>query len=161
MIEFKGQLSFEVQKHIYKKTRRMLHIVFLVAWLVLLFPIAFFTIGHNMTLFLYGYLAMLPVLHLIVLACQPSRKKPMLSGKLTIDNEHIEYESKQATVYRSTCDVKIVRDYGDFYDIISYFGKGSDFFVCQKSLLSYGTLGDFEKLFSGKIVRMDKSSKYQ
>ena len=48
MIEFNGQPSFEVQKHIYKKTRRMLHIAFSVAWFVLLFPIAFFTrIGYT------------------------------------------------------------------------------------------------------------------
>lgn len=159
MIEFNGQPSFEVQKHIYKKTRRMLHIAFSIAWFVLLFPIAFFTIVHNMTLFLYGYLAMLPVLYSIVFACQPSRKKPMLPGKLTIDNEYIEYKSRQATVCRNISDVKVVRDYGDFYDVISYFGKGSDFFVCQKSLLSCGTLEAFEKLFSGKIVRMDKLSK--
>lgn len=159
MIEFKGQPSFEVQKHIYKKTRKMLHIVFTISWSILLIPIACFTIGHNMTLFLYGYLAMLPILNLIVWACQPSKKKPMLPGKITIDNEYIEYESKQATVYRNTSDVKVVRDYGDFYDVISHFGKGSDFFVCQKTLLSCGTLEDFEKLFDGKIVRMGQSSK--
>ena len=159
MIKFSGQPSFKVQKHIYRKTRRMLHIAFSGAWFVLLLPVAYFTISHNMTLFLYGYLVILPILNLIVLTCQPSKKKPMLPGQLTIGNEYIEYKSKQVTVCRNISDVKAVRDYGDFYDVISNFGKGSDFFVCQKSLLSCGNLEDFEKLFYGKIVRMCKSSK--
>lgn len=159
MVQFNGQPSFEVQKHIYKKTRRMLYIAFSVAWGILLFPIASFAISHNMTSFLYVYLPMLPVLYLIVFACRPSKKKPMLPGKLTIDNEYIEYKSKQATICRNISDVKVVRDYGDFYDIISYFGKGSDFFVCQKSLLSCGTLKEFERFFKGKLVRVEKSRK--
>lgn len=159
MIEFTGQPSFEVQKHIYQKTRRMLHIMSFIAWFILLVPIASFTINHNMTLFLYGYLAMLPFLHLVVLLNQPSKKKPMLPGKIMIDDENIEYISEQTTVCRYVSDVKVVRDYGEFYDIISYFGKGSDFYVCQKDLLSRGTLEDFEKLFDGKIVRMTKNAK--
>ena len=159
MIEFTGQPSFEVHKHIYQKTRRMLHIVSSIAWFVLLVPIASFTINHNMALFLYGYLAMLPFLNLVVLLCQPSKKKPMMPGAILIDNEYIEYQSQQATVCRNISDVKVVRDYGEFYDIISYFGKGSDFYVCQKDMLSRGTLEDFEKLFEGKIVRMTKNAK--
>jgi len=159
MIEFTGQPSFEVQKHIYRKTRRMLHIASFIAWLILLVPIASFTINHNMTLFLYGYLGMLPFLHLVVLLNQPGKKKPMLPGKITVDNEYIEYISEQATICRNVSDVKVVRDYDDFYDVISYFGKGSDFFVCQKDLLSCGTLEDFERLFEGKIVRMTKLDK--
>ena len=159
MIEFAGQPSFEIQKHIYQKTRRMLHIMSSIAWFVLLLPIASFTINHNMNSFLYGYLAMLPFMNLVVLLCQPSKKKPMLPCKITVDHEYIEYISEQATVCRYVSDVKLVRAYGDFYDIISYFGKGSDFFVCQKDLLSCGTLEDFEKLFDGKIVRMTKKAK--
>ena len=115
--------------------------------------------NHNMALFLYGYLAMLPFLNLVVLLCQPSKKKPMMPGAILIDNEYIEYQSQQATVCRNISDVKVVRDYGEFYDIISYFGKGSDFYVCQKDMLSRGTLEDFEKLFEGKIVRMTKNAK--
>jgi len=49
--------------------------------------------------------------------------------------------------------VKKVYDYGEFYFISFYFGKISCYFICQKSLLTQGTIEDFEKLFDGKIVK--------
>lgn len=55
--------------------------------------------------------------------------------------------------YRLLSDVKQVRDFGGFYEIIFPFGKISDKFICQKDLLTIGTIEDFEKLFDGKIVR--------
>ena len=51
--------------------------------------------------------------------------------------------------------VKLV-DYGEFYDLSFPFGKLNDKFVCQKSLLSKGTLEEFEALFEGKIIRKAK-----
>lgn len=50
-------------------------------------------------------------------------------------------------------DVKLVYDCGEYYDIVFPFGKISDKFICQKSLLTKGTLEEFEALFEGKIIR--------
>ena len=54
-------------------------------------------------------------------------------------------------------DVKQVRDFGAFYDVVFPFGKYSEKFVCQKDLLTIGTIEDFEKLFEGRIVRKQKT----
>lgn len=50
-------------------------------------------------------------------------------------------------------DVKNVYDHGEFYDLVFPFGKISGKFICQKNLLTEGTLAEFEALFDGKIVR--------
>lgn len=59
------------------------------------------------------------------------------------------------TENRSVELVRKVYDYGEFYFISFRFGKISCYFICQKSLLTQGTIEDFEKLFDGKIVRKD------
>ena len=50
-------------------------------------------------------------------------------------------------------DVKCVYDYGEFYELAFPFGKISEKFICQKDLLSKGSLEEFEALFEDKIVR--------
>ena len=45
-----------------------------------------------------------------------------------------------------------VFDYGSFYYISFPMGQKSDKFVCQKNLLTQGTLEEFEVLFEGKIT---------
>ena len=50
-------------------------------------------------------------------------------------------------------DAKQLRDFGEFYEIVFPFGKVSDKFICQKNLLTQGTLEEFEKLFEGKTTR--------
>ena len=44
-------------------------------------------------------------------------------------------------------------DHGAFYEFVVPFGKVSDKFICQKSLLTKGTLGDFEKLIGEKLIK--------
>ena len=45
-----------------------------------------------------------------------------------------------------------VIDYGEWYYFKFNFGERDRFFVCQKSLLTEGTIEEFEKLFEDKIV---------
>ena len=52
-------------------------------------------------------------------------------------------------------DAKQVRDFGEFYEIVFLFGKISDKFICQKNLLTKGTLEQFESLFNGKLQRIN------
>lgn len=61
--------------------------------------------------------------------------------------------SDRATESRYIEEVKEVRDYGEYYVLVFPMGKLSEKFVCQKDLLTKGTLEEFEALFEGKIVR--------
>lgn len=71
-----------------------------------------------------------------------------------IDNDIIISQSNALVEGRTLMDVKEVRDYGDFYYLVFPFGKYSYRFVCQKNLLTQGTLSDFETLFADRIKRM-------
>lgn len=49
-------------------------------------------------------------------------------------------------------EAKALRDFGDFYKVI--FPRHQ--FICQKNLISGGTLEEFEAFFDGKIERIEK-----
>ena len=49
--------------------------------------------------------------------------------------------------------VDTVIDYGDWYHLLFNFEDRDTYFVCQKNLLTKGTLEEFEALFDGKIER--------
>ncbi len=53
---------------------------------------------------------------------------------------------------RKISDVKRVRDYGEFYELVFPLSKMSEKFICQKNLLTKGTLEEFKRLFRGKIA---------
>ena len=137
-----------------------MHIIFSIAWFVLLIPVVVAAINSNMMFLLYGYFSGLPALNLAILIPQSKReRRAMMPSQISMDDEYIEYTSHRTKEYRRISDVKVVRDYGDFYDVIFPVGKISDFYVCQKDLLTQGTLQEFEKLFEGKVVRMAKPTK--
>lgn len=50
-------------------------------------------------------------------------------------------------------DVKKVIDMGDWYIIDFYFPNKDGYFLCQKDLITQGTIEEFESLFADKIVR--------
>lgn len=60
------------------------------------------------------------------------------------------YEKKQ--LY----DVKKIIDFGDYYWFKFCFPCWAKEYVCQKDLLTVGTIEDFEKFFEGQIVRKIK-----
>lgn len=54
---------------------------------------------------------------------------------------------------KSIDSVKRVLDVGEWYYIFFKTGDTTHSWVCQKDLLTKGTIEDFEKMFDGKIVR--------
>ena len=93
---------------------------------------------------------LLPVISMLI-----STTAPFIPGLLEnriIDDNLICISDKQSES-RSIGLVKTAYDYGEFYFLSFPMGKKSGNFVCQKDLLTQGTLEEFEKLFDGKIVR--------
>ena len=57
------------------------------------------------------------------------------------------------------CAIKKVKDFGDYY-AMTLPGMCviiSGYFICEKDLLTNGTIEQFEELFDGKIVRMQSN----
>ena len=78
--------------------------------------------------------------------------------KVFTDNEYIvSVLVNGSEVYKLISDIKCVNDYGEFYELVFPRSAGiSDKFICQKNLLTKGTLEEFEALFEGKVVRKNK-----
>ena len=55
--------------------------------------------------------------------------------------------------------IKGVRDFGEYYVLI-FRGSGNfSQIICQKALLTNGTIEQFEELFDGKIVGNSQTTK--
>lgn len=76
------------------------------------------------------------------------------------DNGEITSYGENFELANSVADATVVVDYGEWYHISftrnTKIGLGNGRFVCQKDLLTQGTIEQFEKLFEGKIVRKCK-----
>ena len=77
----------------------------------------------------------------------------MLPNRIWLDEDYIYCQAKAYLEQKCIDDVKRVYEYADFYELCFPFGNISIRFICQKSLLTQGTLEEFESLFKGKITK--------
>ena len=159
MIEFNGRIHSDAKKFYERKVQKSGRKILVIA--VLLFLPGTFSIAYS-----FGYWELL-LAHLILLisigllTTLPVGSKNLalqLPKRIYTDGECITSVSEKDAETRFLSDVKEVRDYGTFYDLVFPFGKISDRFVCQKELLSQGTIEEFEAMFESKIVRMHTQS---
>ena len=159
MVEFNGYITGEAERYFWNNSRKVVRNAFLAAILVF-FPLVL--IVSSMTgywLLTVGYCAAALSIPLLLLIPKSKKsKQPLTPKKIFTDNEYIVCQGDGFEDYRLVEDVTKVIDYGDFYCLCFPFGKKSDSFVCQKSLLIKGTIEDFETLFEGKIERHDKNT---
>lgn len=76
--------------------------------------------------------------------------------KIFIDADTIRMESEKTVAVKSVVNVKKIIDVGEWYQILFYFPHKNMYFVCQKNLITKGTIQQFEQLFKDKIVRKIK-----
>ena len=156
MIEFTGYITGKAEKRFVQKSRRI-GLIFSSFAILFALPIAFLIgkfVLHD-DAFIYAMLAGLSILPLICFI--PKGKKEhlsMLPKRIYTRDNHIVCVADKCTDSKLISDVTKVLDHGDFYELCFPFGKISEKFICQKSLLSKGSLGAFERLFKGKIVKL-------
>ena len=78
----------------------------------------------------------------------------LLPKRIYSDGESITCVGANYIESKLIGDETLVRDFGEFYELVYPFGKISDKFICQKDLLTQGTIEDFEALFKNKIVKV-------
>ena len=69
------------------------------------------------------------------------------------ENGHMESISKSFHWVKMVDNVAQVIDWGAWYEIKFIPSEKNPRFICQKDLLTVGTIEDFEKLFEGKLIR--------
>ena len=111
--------------------------------------------GVNIT-YAVVYIA-LPVISW-VLPKSKKEKNDLITCKVFTDKEYIVAVSGNGNeVSKLVSSTKQLNDYDDFYELVFPLSAGiSDKFICQKNLLTKGTLEEFEALFEGKVVRKNK-----
>lgn len=161
MIEFKGHITGAAEKGFLRKTRNTGLVGYCIV-LPLILPMPFFIaffLFHDMNFFymMGACLLLIPAFFFI-----PKRKKEhlaMLPKRIYTDGETIVCVADRYTDSKFVDDVKKVLDHGEYYELCFPFGKLSDKFICQKSLLTRGSINEFERLFKGRIVRKLTSRK--
>lgn len=159
MIEFKGYLTGISQKYFCNqivKLQRIFIIFTCIPAFFLIYLFAYLYWGGDIVepksiivaLVLFAIVYMLPRIQ------TKKEKEKITPRRVYIENDIIICQSNALVESRSIQDVKEVRDYGGFYYLVFPFGKYSYRFVCQKDLLTSGTIADFEAMFVGKIKRM-------
>lgn len=154
MIEFNGYLTGAAEKYFYRKSQILGRNILLITMIVV-FPLFWMISKWSRSieiLWAYGILfACIPLFCRI-----PKRRKTRIDWtpkKIFIDEDYIVSVASAYTESKLIDDVKLVRDFGDFYEIVFPFGKVSEKFICQKDLLGKGTIEEFEALFEGKLER--------
>ena len=156
MIEFNGYLTGKSQKffckQIVKLQQKFMAVAFIVGFIILymafyfLFNIIVEPIAVILTIILSALALLLPNIQ------TKKEKEKITPQKVYIENDMIVSKSNAMVDTRFMKDVKEVRDYGEFYYFV--FKAYSYRFVCQKDLLTQGTIEEFENLFAGKIKKM-------
>lgn len=160
MIEFKGCITGNAAKYFWKASKSILRNVFL--WVIfILFPVALIITMMTVDFKIMVAYALLSASMLIMLEIPRGEKdkESWLPKRIFADEEYIVCKSEKYEEYKLIEDASRLIDYGDFYYIVFPFGKISDKFICQKGLLTQGTLEEFESLFEGKIERKFDSPK--
>lgn len=154
MIEFNGYISGVAEKHFRRKSRNLVQNVLLISLLVWLPVIVFIAARLDYILLLVVYCAMFIVVPLLVRLPQSKKEQRATTpNRIIIDGERLVCVADKYTESRWVSDVKHVYDFKEFYEIVFPFGKMSEKFICQKNLLTKGSLNEFERLFKGKIQK--------
>ena len=79
-------------------------------------------------------------------------RKRSIPKKVIINEGVIISVSDKTTISKNITQVREVRDYGQFYHVVLPKIYIDAVFVCQKDLISKGTLEEFEFLFKDMII---------
>lgn len=155
MIVFDGYLTDKSQEFFVGK---LLNNFSKVVVILLLFTLPIWIFLSNRTnTFIYVMPSMLILIlfsPLIFRICVSKKERQRNLPKKVIINEGvITSVSDKTTISKKIAQIKVIRDCGEFYHIVFPRIYIDAVFVCQKNLLSKGTIEEFELLFKDKITK--------
>lgn len=159
MIRFDGALTGNAQEYFIKKTINRIGVF---GFLILLLNIPFWhffysgtnTVKYVVPVVLIVSAIAMYIFKLIVSKREKSKERANIR-KVIIKDDVITIVSEESSTRKNIKRVKKVRDYGEFYEIIFSPLDLLTVCVCQKSLLSKGSIKDFEELFADKLIKQD------
>lgn len=149
MIVFSGKISQECEQVINKYETRHMRIMMgtVIAICIIFITIIALTLSKL-------FFIMLPVpLPLIFLMFPRKDTYKRMPRRVEIGEDYISIECDIYSQIEDFSSIKEVVDRGDWYHIVFYLPALCPYFICQKDLITQGTLEEFEKLFEDKLVR--------
>ena len=152
MVEFDGKLSGKAKKRFIWRQRKTG-----IIGSAIVFPIIFVVLSIMVDDPLFTYICLGGIiLMFLLLNFRPFGKRELeelLPKRIYANKTYIVCVAEKYKESQCICDVSKILDYGEYYEIRFFFGKISDKFICQKDLLTKGSLEEFERIFEGKIKR--------
>lgn len=154
MIVFDGYIKGESLDRFLEKSRVYEQNVFLVAFTLACLAMLPFVLSIQAPMIVFGTYPIIVGIILIGVRIPKSEKEKenITPRKIYIEDDSIVCVTNKQTERRFVKDVKEVLDCKTYYELVFKFGKLSANYICQKDLLTTGTLEEFEALFEGKIT---------
>ena len=154
MIEFKGPLTGEAEKFLLKKQVQILSRAMIIVAILFGTPIIVSAIFIDLAILLF----LTPIVLMLAFSfITPGKnnQKTFMPKRVFIDLEEnmIVHQCEKMERFHNLDSVKRVFDYGDWYYFKFDYANRDMYFVCQKDLISQGTIDEFEELFKDKIER--------
>lgn len=156
MIEFNGECSNKCAEFIIVLLKRLILIIIAIIAIPLNIPTVYLTITYSKLCLLWFIIYIVLFLVIIFMKVPPSKYYKLVPSKVVINEDIMSIENEEFYFSRKCCDVKVVIDYGEWYFIKFYFPHKCQHFICEKALITQGTIEEFEKMFEGKIKRKYK-----
>ena len=152
MFEFYGCISQQNKQYINDQVTKGVLAFTSIFLCVLFIPIIIASITIHWT-----FLLLIILLLLLLPIVKFSKNEGVHPICIRISQDMIEMESEQYIfIQKELYKVKKILDCGSHYIFCFSFPFLSKSFLCQKDLLTAGTIEDFEKCFEGQIVRKGK-----
>lgn len=151
MIEFKGAVSSKGRQIIRWIEYRMDMIYLLLAYLLVGGGLSLAFAGEYPFETLVAWIGALILMIIFYFCCSISDAVPV---RIEIaDGKTITSETRKTSMTYEIEEVRLVKDLGDFYVIYVHGVLKNGRFLCQKNLLTQGSLEEFEQVFADKLVR--------
>ena len=152
MIVFEGQISGKCKDGVLRRGARISFIAGLITSILFAIPTVVLALKIDLIVLLF-FLVLIP---LPFLAAIPPREKyyPIIfPSKITIDTQTGSMTTQSSQFYAESSITEVVKvlDKGEWYHIYVEHKEGR--FICQKDLLTNGSLAEFEEIFRDKIIK--------
>lgn len=150
MIEFSGKLSGKA-KFYFIKTEA---IVGFVSSIIPSIIVCFLIWKYFAHWFLYIVIPVLLFVIIIITVVTPNMHyNAIMPMRIIIEKDIIKLENLKVNETKLIEHIKQIVDKGEYYKLKFYFPYKSGRFICQKSLITKGTIHDFEMTFANKIKK--------
>lgn len=154
MIIFSGEISGECKRFLLRRKSRLEFLANLLVSTIFLIPTVLLAIFWKpiILVFLAPYIAFIAI---PLIPISEKEQKKFIPTKIIFDTEEesVVLQGDNFERFHMFYAIETVKDYGLWYDLQFKYGDKDVFAVCQKDLLTNGTLEEFEKLFEDKIVK--------